>query len=1200
MLFFPRPARRLLSLALLAVSMRPVGAADGGDGVATRPFAPRSGPRGATLFAEMPAVRTGVVTQNNYADPRMWTDRYQELAYGAIGTGVAVGDYDGDGRPDLFVVSKTEQSRLFRNLGDWKFEDVTERSGIATSDATAKVLSWLKDRTGSEAATVDAEHWRQGATFADINNDGRLDLYVCRFGAPNLLYVNQGDGTFKEEAAARGLAIVDASVVGAFCDYDRDGWLDVYLLTSMLDATKGPKGQPDRLLRNNGDGTFTDVTAQAGISREDAAGHSATWWDFDADGWPDLYVANDYAAPDRLYRNNRDGTFVDVLDRAVPHSPYYSMGADFGDIDNDGRLDFLAADMAASNHEKDQRGMAGSRARAQLEPAGPAAAQYMRNALYLNTGTGHFREAAFLTGVAATDWTWSPRFEDLDNDGRVDLHVTNGMTREYHNADLLQRLMAVENPLESRRVVRTSPVLNETNFAFRNLGDLAFEDVSAAWGLAQRGVSFGSAFADFDGDGDLDLVFGNYQRGATLLRNDSDHGNRVVIALRGTRSNRFGIGATIRLETDAGLQVRQLSVSRGYCSSSEPVAHFGLGESDRIRRITIEWPSGAIQTANELPANRHLTFTEPSSPATAPAEEALPPPSFVAVEQSSLPHAGSRMASTPPPLLGFDPYRAGAAAAVSDGLLGLADGAQVRVFQIAADGALRPAELSAPRSSSAAPVSALLFVETNDDARDDLLIARALPGEAAGSALIPELWLRENDGWRAAPAGTLPDQPLNVSALTAADFDRDGRLDIFLGGRPTNDTYPAPGRSALWTRRGDKFVDVTDALAPGLRECGVVASALWSDVDGDGWIDLLVALEWGGVRLWRNENGARFTDATEATGFAGAGSGWWTSLATADFNEDGRPDYVVGNLGLNTRYRASPAEPALILRGDFGGTSPLLLEAWHDRERVLPWLTRNELASKLPAVARAFPRNDAYARATLPQIVGEERVATARSYPVTELRSGVFLSDADGRFRFAPLPRLAQIAPAQGIVAGDFDGDGHADIYLLQNDFSFAPSVGRADGGLSQFLRGDGSGSFQPVPLAESGLVVTGDAKALVVLDLGRDGRPDFVATRNGDTPLVLRHHRGADGRCVSLRLRGPAGNPHAIGAQITTVGSDGRQRTAEIGAGGGYGSQSDATCFIGYSGSARPAELRVRWPDGRTRTHPFADGAELVIDAPR
>ncbi|HEX3729012.1 MAG TPA: VCBS repeat-containing protein, partial [Opitutaceae bacterium] len=440
--------------------------AAGGSGGSLKemPLAPRSGPQGATLFTRLSPQDTGIVTTNDYADPKMWGPLYNEFEMGSSGTGVAMGDYDGDGRVDLFVVSKTESCRLFRNLGDWKFEDVTAKAGVGDLGEAARI-------------------WKQGACFVDINNDGLLDIYVCRFNAPNLLYVNQGDGTFKEMAKAYGLDVKDASVMAAFCDYDRDGKLDLFLQTNLLDASAHPNGQRDYLFHNNGDGTFTDVSEKAGI-RGEAQGHSALWWDYDNDGWPDLYVANDFAAPDKLYRNNRDGTFSNVIDQVVPHLPYSSMGSDLGDVNNDGLIDLLATDMAPSSHEKDQRTVAVMRSPLlDLPDDDPEPPQDMRNALYLNTGTGRCLEAACLAGIAATDWTWSVRWEDLDNDGRLDLFVTNGMNRETHNADLTGRQLLAENLAEKTRLERASAVLRERHLAYRNLGGLRFEEVGKDWGL---------------------------------------------------------------------------------------------------------------------------------------------------------------------------------------------------------------------------------------------------------------------------------------------------------------------------------------------------------------------------------------------------------------------------------------------------------------------------------------------------------------------------------------------------------------------------------------------------------------------------------------------------------------------------------------------------------------------------------------------
>jgi hypothetical protein len=1166
-------------------------ASDPAGGITGKSLAPHPFPRGKTMFAQLPPEQTGVRTENRYNDPRMWGDLYEEFITSSIGTGVAIGDYDSDGRPDIYVVSKTEGCRLFRNLGGYRFEDVTEKAGVGATPGV----------------------WNQGATFVDINNSGRLDIYVCRTNAPNLLYINQGDGTFKEMAHAYGLDVTDSSVMAAFCDYDRDGWLDVYITTSVLNGMTHPSGQRGYLFHNNRNGTFTNVTDGAGISGESES-HSATWWDYDNDGWPDLYVANDYGVPDKLYHNNRDGTFTDVIDRVLPHTSFASMGSDLGDVNNDGFIDFLVSDMAATTHQKDQHDISDSRGRTEERPNSGATPKYHRNALLINTGTGHFREASILAGIAATNWTWAVRLEDLDNDGRLDLFITNGFPLDP-GADVQRRMMSAETPAERTRIMYASQPRAETHLAFRNLGDLQFENVSADWGLDIKGVSFGAALGDLSGDGNLDIVYTNYHGTVTILRNDNDTGHSVNVDLRGTVSNRFGVGATVRIESALGAQVRQLVLARGYMSSSEPMLHFGLGGDTVVNRMVVTWPSGHVQTFENLGVDRRYTITEPSQPIPLPADAPRPPGQF-AEESASVGLAlksreepvdeanaqrliPTRLNARGPALAVGDVFGSGR----DDVVIGGTTLDPLRILHGAESGVFMVADSEAVATGSAIDDGPLLLFDSAGTGREDLLVTKGGNALPAGSLEYqPKLFLNDGHGsFRPAPDGALPPLLFSAGAVAAADFDHSGRLGVFIGGRVLTGRYPLAPQSALLANRGGKFEDVTDSLAPVLRQVGMVTAALWSDVDGDGWPDLLVALEWGTVKYFHNNQGKGFEDWSEKAGFASAGAGWWTSIAAADFNGDGRLGYVVGNVGLNTQYHADPTHPALLYSGDFRGNgSTQLIEAYYEGDTLYPWRSRRDLGAAIPSILKRYPTFDSYGRATLGEILGEEKLAKAARFAATELRSGVFLSQPGGTYRFEPLPRIAQISPLQGIVAGDFEGDGHADIYAIQNSYAPVPSVGRFDGGLSQLLLGDGRGRFVPVAPAVSGLVVPGDAKALAVLDLDQDGWPDFLVTRNNDTVLAFRNGGVPDHRSVRVSLRGPPGNPTAVGARITVELADGSKQTAEVYAGSGYYSQSSPACFFGYAPANPPRKIHVRWPSGVTTEHDYpARATTLTLAAP-
>ena len=1139
--------------------------------------------------------------------------------------GIALGDIDGDGLLDLFFAGGPVDNRLYRQTPTddrgLRFEDITSAAGVGGGGS-----------------------WSSGAVMVDIEGDGDLDLYVGNYDAPNHLFLNDGTGRFEEKAGEFGLAAVDASMFPAFADYDNDGDLDCYLLTYRLYRDgglppqlpaqdllgpmellpgferyyrlrqTGPKryaikiyGRLDYLLRNDGDQGFTEVSAEAGIGG-DGMGLSATWFDYDSDGHIDLYVANDGDDPDRLYRNKGDGTFRDVAPEVLPHTTWFSMGSDAGDLNNDGLLDLFALDMSATTHYKQKTSMGAMNAARILKVAGPPQ-QLMRNALFLNTGTGRFREGAYLAGLADSDWSWTAKLADLDCDGRLDVFISNGVARNFTDSDL-----AVP---EGDRIgttyweqFETSPPRPERNQAFRNLGDLEFEATAGTWGLDQTGMSYAAAHGDLDNDGDLDLVVVNLDEPVSIYQNQGGAGHRVVLRLQGRGANTHGLGALVTVDTASGRQVRQLNPMTGFLASNDPRVHLGLGDDDTIDRLEVRWPCGTVQTFTDLPANQLYTITEPVSES---APQAKPPSPAETLYRPSDATSGIEHSENHyddfdrQPLLPNQLSRLGPALAVGDLdgdgqedlFAGGAAGTAGQVF-LNRDWRFVTAEGGPFDEDRAAEDMGAVLLDADTDGDLDLyVVSGGYEFKEKSEVLRDRLYLNDGKGaFQSAPKSVLPDLRDSGGCVVAADFDRDGDLDLFVGGRVIPDRYPASPRSHLLrndsTPGKPRFTEVTGELAPGLSESGLVTGALWSDADGDGWPDLLVCHEWGPVKLFRNADGT-LEDCTSESGTENM-HGWWNGINGRDLDGDGDIDYVVTNFGLNTKYHATAEHPVSLYYGDPEGSGRRrLIEAEYEGDKLFPIRGKSCSTHAMPFLAEKFRSYHDFAKAELADIYTPHFLKEAQRYEATTLESGVLLNDGTGSFQFRPLPRIAQISPAFGVALTEIDGDGHPDVYLVQNFFAPQLETGRMDGGLSQVLLGRGDGDLAPLEPRSSGLVVPGDAMSLAVTDLDGDRWPDFLVGVNDGPALSFQHRRRSDNEIAEVRLEGAAGNPSAAGARVTLQLANGHHQTAEIYAGEGYLTQSSPVLRFGIPAGQSVKQIEVRWPDGLV-SHHDPDPSQLSI----
>jgi len=1207
----------------------------------------------APLFEVLAADQSGldfvIPIDTNHPDKRLY---YSAMACG----GVAAGDLDGDGWPDLFFAAGPVPNRLYRNTGEGggpRFLEV------------------------ADAAVADAESWSTGAVLVDIDGDGALDIYVCRYDEPNRLYLNEstpGNFRFREAAAEWRLDIADASLSPLFADYDQDGDLDLFLVTNGLYRKGGrpAEGVPMRriesgwevvapwdrffkvssinpqtgvpsfsetarqnlILRNDG-GKFTDVSAAAGLRPVPTHTNGAAWFDYDGDGRLDLYVANDFADRDELYHNKGDGTFEEIAPQVLQHTTWFSMGTAANDFNGDGMTDLIIADMLPTTHyrQKVTMGEMGASFAAMYEAGLPR--QSMVNTFFVNTGTGYFLEGAQMSGIAKSDWTWAVKTGDLDGDGRLDLYFPTGHTRDFNHSDYKQGTPQDRIGKDDWDLFEDRPELRERDLIFRNAADWKFEKADKAWGLGQKEtMTYGVALSDVDRDGDLDLVTISLEDPPALYLNRSAErgkASHLLISLKGGAGNRYGLGAKLSLVTGDGVrQTRTLLPQNGYVESDEPLVHFGLGASAEVASLEVEWPTGIKQTFSDLAGNRWIEITEPTaSDSHAPDGEEKAPPWFRRIEG----FAPLTAAETPfddflrQPLLPHQHSQLGPGQAWGDVdgdgkpdlYLGGPKGQPGRLLLnrgLDAEGQPIFAMRMRPLFSETTiyeDLGALLIDVDADGDLDLFVVSGSVECEPGDPSLADRLYLNDGTGEFTEAVGHLPDpgpgKHASGSVAAAADFDRDGDLDIFVGGRVVPGEYPVAARNRFLINDGfGRFIDKASDL--GLGETGLVTSALWSDIDGDGWLDLLVTHEWGPVRVYTNREGT-LEETTAAAGLATA-TGFWNSIAGRDLNGDGHIDYLVGNLGRNTKYSASLEVPELLYYGDVDGSGKKnLVEAKLDKslDCLLP---RRGLSCSSLAMPNLLNRVNTYhgwASSALDEIYEKARLETALRLEATTLESVVLINDGEGHFTLHPLPALAQLSPVFGIALSDLDGDGYTDAVLAQNFFTAQQETVPYDGGLSLLLRGGAVKEGKTFGLSEvwpleSGIVVPGDAKSLALVDFTGNGRPDVFFGMNNDAPAVFLHNGAREGGSpLTLTLKGKAGNPGAIGARVTVEVPDLPQQTAERTAGSGYLTQNGPDLHFGWGAAtsdATAAKVTVRWPDGSETIHTLTReaGPRYAIEA--
>jgi enediyne biosynthesis protein E4 len=1073
-----------------------------------------------SLFSLLPPSATGIDFNNKLTENEQFN--IIEYLYFNNGAGVAAGDINNDGLIDLYFTSNQNPNKLYLNRGNLIFEDITDAAGVSGKG-----------------------NWKTGVTMADVNGDGLLDIYVCEVGkyksfkGRNQLFINKGDLTFEDEAHEYGLDFQGFSTQAAFFDFDMDGDLDMYLLNHSVHTSRSygdvslrfehDSLAGDRLFRNDeedGRRVFHDVTEKSGIySSQIGYGLGINVCDINNDGFPDIYISNDFHENDYLYINNKNGTFSEKLTDYIAHTSRSSMGNDAGDINNDGLLDIMVLDMMPDNEKiRKQSGGEDDYELSDIKLKYGYNHQFVRNTLQLNLGGGMFSEIGQLAGVATTDWSWSPLFCDVDNDGFKDLFITSGIYRRANDLDYIKFLTGGNRVFPARDLTSYTdkdlyekmPVYKNNNYIFRNNGDLTFSNMSEEWGLNNRAYSNGSTYADLDNDGDLDLIVNNINSPALIYKNNSralKSNHFLSVVLKGKGLNTRGIGTRVILYSGGQEQVAEQFPTRGFLSATSDVLHFGLGKANVIDSVFVRWPDLSEQIIKNVPVDTTIVLEIKNAGI----------PLIVKLKDN-----GNTKLFSPAliPGLGFrhkeddwvDFYREqliphslsaeGPALAVGDVngdrlddlFIGGAKGQPSRIFAQQKNGSFKALDIPLlARERFADDVNAAFF-DADGDGDLDIYIVRGGNELAIGDPLLTDLLLI-NNGKGGFSKGELPFMSHNGSCIKPCDFDSDGDIDLFVGSRSVPGAYGlSPYQYLLENDGHGHFKNITESNANSLKNAGMVTDAAWMDYDGDGDQDLVVTGEWMKVYIFRNDNGL-FTDVTSAAGLEET-SGWWNCLQAADIDGDGDIDLICGNVGLNSELKASVKEPVEMYLNDFdnNGSVDQVICSFQDGISY-PVASLDELAAQIGGLGKKYPHYSDFGGKTAMDIFGKNAIEQSQIKKAVLFESCILLNKGNGTFEIRKLPVYAQFSPVRSMQFGDLNKDGMSDMVLAGNNYAVRPSFGRYDASYGWCLLGETGSTYRTLLPVKSGLKIIGDARRLMWIDIA--GKRYLVAAvNNGDLQI--------------------------------------------------------------------------------------------------